>query len=72
MDHNVPCNSESTVANIFLIYSPLHYLAAESIAAHFGQNARNYLFFLKQEFRWCGPGIILQPIILNFILFAGL
>ena len=51
MDHNVPCNSESTVANIFLIYSPLHYLAAESIAAHFGQNARNYLFFLKQEFK---------------------
>lgn len=38
-------------ANIFLVYSPLHYLAAESITVHFGQNARNLLFFLKPEFK---------------------
>lgn len=51
MDHNAPRKTESNVANIFLIYSPLHYLAAESIAAHFEQNQRNYLFFLKPEFK---------------------
>lgn len=43
-------SDESPVVNIFLIYSPLHYLAAESIAAHFGQNALNFLFYLKPEF----------------------
>lgn len=46
-----PKNSESSAVNIFLIYSPLHYLAAESVAEHFGQNARNCLFFLKPEFK---------------------
>lgn len=44
-------NREPSAVNIFLIYSPLHYLAAESVAEHFGQNARNYLFFLKAEFK---------------------
>lgn len=39
------------VVNIYLIYSPLHYLAAESIAANFEKGARNYLFYLKQEYQ---------------------
>ncbi len=39
------------ITNIFLIYSPLHYLVAENIAANFEQTASNALFYLKEEFR---------------------
>ena len=46
-----PDMAAKTVANIFLIYSPLHYLAAESVAVHFEPGARNYLFYLKHEFK---------------------
>jgi len=46
-----PGHSKQPVTNLFLIYSPLHYLAAESIAVHFEQNAHNYLFYLKLEFQ---------------------
>ena len=48
--NKAPEGSESPVANIYLIYSPLHYLAAESIALNLEKNARNFLFFLKPEF----------------------
>lgn len=43
-------NSPSRI-NLYLIYSPLHYLAAESIVANFEQNGHNYLFYLKHEFK---------------------
>ncbi len=43
-------NSKYHIINIFLIYSPLHYLAAENIAADFESNSRNFLFYLKPEF----------------------
>lgn len=46
-----PSHITQPVTNIFLIYSPLHYLAAESVAAHFEQNSHNYLFYLKSEFQ---------------------
>lgn len=46
-----PKKHVASVVNIFLIYSPLHYLAAENIATNFEQNARNFLFYLKAEFR---------------------
>lgn len=39
------------VANIFLIYSPLHYLASERIVENFEHYACNSLFYLKEEFR---------------------
>lgn len=38
------------VVNIFLIYPPLHYLAAESIVSQFERGSRNYLFYLKSKF----------------------
>jgi len=41
---------EPCIVNIYLIYSPLHYLAAESIAVHHEPVARNVLFYLKEEF----------------------
>ena len=47
----LPTSSASPVTNIYLIYSPMHYLTAESIAVHFEQNARNCLFFLKPAFK---------------------
>lgn len=50
-DHkNSPINHTASVTNIFLIYSPLHYLAAENIATHFERNSRNHLFYLKAEY----------------------
>lgn len=36
--------------NLFLVYSPLHCLAAESIAEHQELNARNYLYYLRPGF----------------------
>lgn len=37
--------------NLYLIYSPLHYLAAQSVAANLEKGSANYLFYLKAEFR---------------------
>lgn len=48
---NVPENSQLFITNIYLIYSPLHYLAAESVAVNFEQDAHNFLFYLKSEFK---------------------
>lgn len=45
------CESKPTAVNIFLIYSPLHYLAAEKVATHFERDARNCLFYLKPQFK---------------------
>lgn len=42
---------KARVVNLFLIYSPLHYLGAESIAANFEKGARNCLFYLRPEYR---------------------
>lgn len=63
-----PSNNEASVVNIYLVYSPLHYLAAESIATHLEQNARNFLFYLKEEFRglvdnsrWDSAGFLPWP-----------
>ena len=36
--------SKPTIVNLFLIYSPLHYLPAELVAGRFENGARNYLF----------------------------
>lgn len=46
-----PRDHVASVVNIFLIYSPLHYLAAENIATNFERNTQNVLFYLKAEFR---------------------
>lgn len=43
-------NMKTSVVNVFLIYSPLHYLAAESVAVNFEKGTRNYLFHLKPEY----------------------
>lgn len=60
--------SKKNTVNIFLVYSPLHYLAAERIAAHFENGAKNYLYFLKEEFaslvntdNWTGTGFLPWP-----------
>lgn len=59
---------EPFIVNIFLVYSPMHYLASETIATNFERDARNFLFFLKQEFeslvdraKWGASGFLPWP-----------
>lgn len=40
-------HNRHNIVNLFMVYSPLHYLAAERIAATFEVGAQNHLFYLK-------------------------
>lgn len=44
-------SSKPNIVNLFLIYSPLHYLSAELVAGQFEKGAENYLFYLKAQFK---------------------
>lgn len=48
--NRMPDTGDTSVTNIFIVYSPLHYLAAERIKSQFGEGARNLLYYLKPEF----------------------
>jgi hypothetical protein len=42
--------AENGVVNLFMVYSPLHCLAAESIAEFFEKDTRNCIFYLKRGY----------------------
>lgn len=36
--------------NLFIVYSPLHYICTEHIVEHFEKDEVNYLFYIKEQF----------------------
>lgn len=38
------------IVNLFIVYSPLHYICTEHIVEHFEKNQDNYLFYIKKPF----------------------
>lgn len=40
----------SDTVNLFMVYSPLHYICSEQIAKVFCQDEKNILFYIKEEF----------------------
>lgn len=39
-----------SIVNLFIVYSPLHYICTEHIVEHFEKNQDNYLFYIKEPF----------------------
>lgn len=49
-EHSIRTVTETGRVNLFFIFSPLHYLASERIVDYFEQDARNVLYYLKQQY----------------------